>query len=338
MSAYKKLNRQDVFVSDYVAHKSWLASGSLLTEYNIDFLRGISSSLSFYPNDYFKGHSSELVWRSIDQLYYRGSRGDNTYTGSFDHVIQSTISKSGSRSIGKNIAVVSVPRNVIGTNIRKESFSLSPIQNEGNNYLADDYVIDPMTGVNEFVDNFTSLYGGTGPLDETDYLIDESDYVDESSAEYLEIDKDQQRVELIDDGEGNLIFSGSALSFTKPERVVGDIIYTHGLAVITDETVASYYSSYLKPQVEWKANQPIYTYNVHCKVKDSEMNFTYNRTAVSGSNGVLANNVTGSAFTPYITTVGLYNDANELIALGKVGKPIPKSQNSDMTFEIKLDI
>ena len=147
-----------------------------------------------------------------------------------------------------------------------------------------------------------------------------------------------QTFDIRDDGEGNLVLSGSAEYYTKPERVVGDVIYTHGQVIITDRDIANYYSTYLKPVVEWKANQPIYTYNVHCKVKDSEMNFTYNRTAVSGSDGVLASNITGSEFTPYITTVGLYNDASELIALAKLGKPIPKSQNSDMTFEIKIDI
>ena len=337
MSAYKRLNRQDVFVSDYVANKSWKASGSLLTEYDVDFFRGISSSLSSYPNDYFKGHSAELVWRSVDQLYYRGSRGDNTYTGSYDHVIQSTLTKSGSRSIGTDVTVVSVPRNLFGTHIDNETFVLKPVANVSNNYIVDGYSVDFNTGVSEYVDNFSSLYGSTG-IDETDYVVDESDYVDESSAEYLDIDQNQQRSELRDDGEGNLVLSGSALSFTKPERVVGDIIYSHGQVVITDRDIASYYSTYLKPVVEWKANQPIYTYNVHCKVKDSEMNFTYNRTAVSGSEGILASNITGSEFTPYVTSVGLYNDSNQLIALAKLGKPIPKSQNSDMTFEIKLDI
>jgi hypothetical protein len=68
------------------------------------------------------------------------------------------------------------------------------------------------------------------------------------------------------------------------------------------------------------------------------LNFTYNKTALTGSNGELASNVVGSDFTPYITTVGLYNDANELIAVAKTGRPIPKSQHSDMTFEIKIDI
>ena len=335
MSAYKKLNRQDVFVSDYVARKSWIASGSTLTEYNIDFLRGISSSL--HPGDVFNGRSQQLVWRGINQLYYKGSRNNNTYTGSYDHFIQSTLTESGSRNIRDEIAVVSIPRNVIGTHLENESVVLKPTSGSSNNYFAHDYCVDFNTGENEYTDNVDTLYG-SNKVDNTDYLVNEGDYVDESSEQYLEIDKDQQRNEIIDDGEGNLIFSGSTLSYTKAKRVVGDVIYPHGIGVITDKDVARYYSTYLHPQVEWKANQPIYTYNVHCKVKDSEMNFTYNRTAVSGSNGVIKSNVTGSAFTPYVTSIGLYNDASELIAVAKLGKPIPKSQNSDMTFEIKIDI
>ena len=52
----------------------------------------------------------------------------------------------------------------------------------------------------------------------------------------------------------------------------------------------------------------------------------------------LKDNVTGSAFTPYITSIGLYNDSNELIAVAKTNKPIPKSTHADMTFEVKIDI
>ena len=56
------------------------------------------------------------------------------------------------------------------------------------------------------------------------------------------------------------------------------------------------------------------------------------------SNGVVKNNLTGSSFQPYITTVGLYNDTNELIAVGKMGQPIPKSANTEMTIVVKIDI
>jgi len=336
MSAYKKLNRQDVYVSDYVARKQWHASGSLLTDYGIDFLRGFSSSLSSHPGDEFKGRSQELVWRSINHLYYKDSTGNNLYTGSSEHYRQSSLYKSGSRIIDEEITVVSIPRNVIGTHVNRETLVLKPTSTA--NYFSDNYIVDFNTGENSYTENSSTLYGSTD-LDITDYLEEESDYVDESTdGEYVDVTYNRQRPEIIDDGEGHLIFSASSLTTTKPERIIGDIIYTHGQAIITDKDVARYYSTYLDPTVRWKANQPIYTYNVHCKVKDSELNFTYNKTAVTGSNGQLANNVTGSSFTPFITTVGLYNDANELIAVGKTGRPIPKTQNSDMTFEIKIDI
>ena len=81
-----------------------------------------------------------------------------------------------------------------------------------------------------------------------------------------------------------------------------------------------------------------YTYNVHCKVKDSEMNFTYNPSTQTGSEGKLTDLATGSWFAPYVTSIGLYNDANELIAVAKTNRPIQKTQNSDMTFVVKLDL
>ena len=90
--------------------------------------------------------------------------------------------------------------------------------------------------------------------------------------------------------------------------------------------------------MRWKSNQPIYTYNVHCKVKDSELNHTYNQSALTGSFGQKADNISGSNFTPYITTVGMYNDSNELIAVAKTNHPIQKTQNTDMTFVVKIDI
>ena len=81
-------------------------------------------------------------------------------------------------------------------------------------------------------------------------------------------------------------------------------------------------------------------------IRDS--NFTQNPTAcqteavlsgsLSYSGGLPKNNITGSEFAPYITTVGLYNDAHELIAVAKLGQPIPKSKTNDMTFVVKFDI
>ena len=67
------------------------------------------------------------------------------------------------------------------------------------------------------------------------------------------------------------------------------------------------------------------------------MNFTQNPSSIKSSDGILKDNVTGSSFNPYITTVGLYNDSNELLAVAKLSKPILKSFSREAIVKVKLD-
>ena len=48
--------------------------------------------------------------------------------------------------------------------------------------------------------------------------------------------------------------------------------------------------------------------------------------------------VSNDNFAPYITTLGLYNDAGQLIAVGKLGTPIRKRDNVDMNIIVKFDV
>jgi hypothetical protein len=45
---------------------------------------------------------------------------------------------------------------------------------------------------------------------------------------------------------------------------------------------------------------------------------------------------TGS-LSPYITTIGLYNKSNELIAVGKMGQAIKKRDDVDLNVIVKFD-
>jgi len=96
----------------------------------------------------------------------------------------------------------------------------------------------------------------------------------------------------------------------------------------------------------------IYEQNVICHVKDNEFNLSYNPTLLqdnlfSGS-GFMTQSLstplpevkyfaTASYFEPYVTTIGLYNEQNDLLAVAKFAQPIPISQNTDMTFIVKYD-
>jgi hypothetical protein len=46
--------------------------------------------------------------------------------------------------------------------------------------------------------------------------------------------------------------------------------------------------------------------------------------------------ISGS-LTPYITTVGLYNENQELLAVAKLSQPLPTSRTTDTTIVINLD-
>lgn len=83
----------------------------------------------------------------------------------------------------------------------------------------------------------------------------------------------------------------------------------------------------------------IHENEVRCIVKESEFNLSYNPSLVTGSyaSGSLRNFATGSDFTPYVTTIGLYNDTNDLLMVAKLGKPIVISADTDMTFIVKYD-
>ena len=46
---------------------------------------------------------------------------------------------------------------------------------------------------------------------------------------------------------------------------------------------------------------------------------------------------TGSDFSPYVTTIGLYNETNQLVAVGKLPRPLPISLYTDTTFVVNFD-
>lgn len=91
--------------------------------------------------------------------------------------------------------------------------------------------------------------------------------------------------------------------------------------------------------ISFTNRQLIYERTVKTTIKDYEMNYSYNPSLlVSGSDDTMLPFVTGSSFTPYVTTVGLYNDANELLAVAKLSQPLPISPDTDTNVIIRMDV
>jgi len=73
------------------------------------------------------------------------------------------------------------------------------------------------------------------------------------------------------------------------------------------------------------------------RVKNGDYNYSNNPSFVSGSNGDLAFTTFINNPQTFITTVGMYNDRRELLAVAKLSKPILKSFTREVLVKVKLD-
>ena len=73
-----------------------------------------------------------------------------------------------------------------------------------------------------------------------------------------------------------------------------------------------------------------------CRIRSGQMNFSNNPTFVSGSlNELRATKMKGGPQT-FITAVELYNSAGDMVAVGKLSKPLKKNFQSEATIKVKL--
>jgi hypothetical protein len=144
-------------------------------------------------------------------------------------------------------------------------------------------------------------------------------------------------VTITDDGNGNLLSSSIN---------IGNIIYEHGIAILTQQDwgisaldLENMYEG-LAITCSFESTITIHESQYKCTLRQNEFNFSQNPTLISGSSldGVLYNFATSSYFTSYVTTVGMYNNAKELIAVAKLAQPLPISQVTDTSILVNLDL
>jgi hypothetical protein len=76
---------------------------------------------------------------------------------------------------------------------------------------------------------------------------------------------------------------------------------------------------------------------IFVRARNSEFNYSENPSFISGSTGeVIYDNFINNPQT-YITTVGLYNDSNELVAVAKISRPLIKDFTKEALLRVKLD-
>lgn len=324
MSSFKKLNKADVTTVSYHANKRWS-----FTFPSSDV--GPSGSINVYKarNEVFNingtktnGQYQSLVYSSINHLFYQSYSGSLLNTGSlmfnldtyesasqqrptgayFDYNTNPLLTKSLPTNSNYSSSVININQNIFGSKILPgtlvASSSAALIFDDGNGNLNGDYELSP-----------------GGPRSEVEK--------------------------------------------------VGNIFYAHGILVLTSTGSAFQNLLYAATSsISFQNEHIVYENEVRCIIRESDYNLSYNPTllkyggqyitSISGSNSIMtgSNNsftltgsfdstvkdfATGSFFQPYVTTIGLYNDNNELLMVAKLAKPIALSTDTDMTFIVRYD-
>ena len=85
------------------------------------------------------------------------------------------------------------------------------------------------------------------------------------------------------------------------------------------------------------SNETVTSDFVFCRARNAEFNYTENPSFISGSTGAVLYDLFINSPTTYITTVGMYNDSNELLAVAKLSKPLKKDFTKEALIRVKLD-
>jgi hypothetical protein len=317
MSVFKSFITSDVIVSPFEVNKSFTFIGNELTASNVEIDRyigrNVTSSLwvsGSYPTGQINTQDQVLIYRSIRELYYS------------NYILGNDGSPAGTASFNPD-----------GT-ITGPAYTPNYYNYLSSTLLADRYIptgSDETIGVISIPSNLFGEYLKPGTVSISDGTIT-----------------------LLDDGNGNMIYNN--LKY-------GDVIYEHGMIIITSGGTSSQpgygYVTYgsgtygtntinvvnsiiLGSNItcSFSSTLTIYETQYKCTLRENEFNFSQNPTLISGSSnsGKLYDYATGSYFSPYITTVGLYDNDYNLLAVAKLSQPLPSSAVTDTSILVNLDL
>ena len=307
-----------------------------------------SSTMQLYYSNYFNSQSGSLA--STSSLLY-GLEGPQNNTFTQNNNINLGISGSNNIPIG----AIKSPQydNYLSSTITQTRAALlgediNINSNPNNNFITAISIPSKLWGNNIEPQSFSLVWNNLGATDTSTVW---------------------------DDGNGNLRFKYvNSVTGTKVyNQQCGNIIYEHGMAILSplssSEAIQGTYqyntaqlgadvltgqngfSSVGVNQLDYltvgfSSSVTLYEHQYKCTVRENEFGYSLNPSLLSGSqseapllgtNYVYKDFATGSYFSPYITTVGLYDNDQNLLAIGKLSTPTKVPMNADLEIQVAFD-
>ena len=134
---------------------------------------------------------------------------------------------------------------------------------------------------------------------------------------------------------GILILNGEMLNASASFNTVSGSNVEGDNAIKLFTSISGSIVNGLPPQA--RNEQTVTSTHYFVRMKNGEYNFSNNPTFTTGSVGEFKQPTFIGDPKVYLTTVGLYNDRQELLAVAKLSQPIQKSFNSEVLVKCKID-
>ena len=335
--SFKRLDAQDFVVSaDAVQSTAWSTNAPTLTQFFTSSVQMAGSSGDYYVSVYQTESTAGGAAVQFDVAYgnVKGS-GSAYFNTAFPQFTPSSTNYGQYRTMiledeninfsygeGQNILtpddfwVISVDRARYKESIFPGSFNLALSGSGGLLQLTDnsnDTSIQTFLGTSRVFQivsgsNGNSVSGGGFVANSGSYGL----LFPELGTILLNPDAINQEIGVVPDRSPNLTDNT-----TNPVTLINSLSLAGGFTVNSQETITSDY--------------------VFVRARNSEFNYSANPSFISGSTGEVIFDTFINNPQVYVTTVGMYNDANECIAVAKLSRPLLKDFTKESLIMVKLD-
>jgi len=140
---------------------------------------------------------------------------------------------------------------------------------------------------------------------------------------------------------GEVVMGAPTVTSTNPSAsFIPDVLVSGSIDTIIDHIASTRFSSGALTAATFQNVTNINSTLLFCRATADEFNYSANPT-FRDANGSLTvvdpGDDTGQRTFTFVTTVGMYNSNNELLAVAKLSRPVEKNDEKDLTVRVRLD-
>jgi hypothetical protein len=335
--AFKRFDPEDFVVSsDSITSTLWSTGAPTLTEFYTSSVQAAGSSGNYYLSVYQTSSLLSTAQVQFDIAYadslgsgsalYNPIVPQNSYTKTIYGQYRSLILEDENANFifgvgnnvitGSNFWVISIERANYKQSLFPGSLNLKLSGSGGIINLTDnslDTTVNTFIGASQVYQLISGSNGTAGNLSGSGYVANSGSYG------------------LVFPQLGTIILNPAAISQSiriapsrsnnsdglNNQRLFNSIVLGDSFTLNSQETITSDY--------------------VFVRARNSEFNYSENPSFISGSTGEVIYSNFINAPQVYITTVGMYNDSNDLLAVAKMSRPLLKDFTKEALVRVKLD-